>query len=425
MQSDKPRFFCQPMRVPCEYPCVRRLAARLRPVPLLHAGFVLTGVFTILLGPILPILAAHWSLSDSQAADFFVAQFIGTFGGVALSSVLIPRRGFRSSFVLGFFLMAIGAATLGRGSWVAALFSVFLYGTGTGFLTAATNLWIGEANPEEKSGALSLINFSWTVGAVACPFLIEFFRGAHFMQFLTALAIASAAFVLAFAAIPLGEAGSPRVHSSRKVSGPTTVALDRVAISFGLLFFLYVGTENALGGWLATYSRRILAVTDTLWIVTPSFFWAGLLAGRAFAPVALKRVSERAIVQTGTVFGIAGTAILIYATTLHGIFIGAFTSGLGCAAIFPVLMAWLIAHYEFEARLVAGRMLALAELGAAAVPWLVGYLSVVSGTLQRGLAILFATFLGVFALAAISPALRRSAQDMRGRQDAGCNSTGD
>ncbi|MGH9684018.1 MAG: MFS transporter [Candidatus Acidiferrales bacterium] len=387
----------------------------LRPAPLLHAGFVLTGIFTILLGPILPILAAHWSLVDSQAADFFAAQFIGTFGGVALSSVLIPRRGFRSSFVLGFFLMAMGAITLARGSWIAALVSVFLYGGGTGFLTAATNLWVGEANLDGKSGALSLINFSWTVGAVACPFLIEFFRGAHFMEFLAVLAIVSGAFALVFAAIPLG--GSQPEDSSRKASAATTVALDRVAVSFGLLFFLYVGTENALGGWLATYSRRILAGTGNLWIVTPSFFWAGLLAGRAFAPAALKRVSEATIVRVGAVLGIAGTAILIQVTTLRGIFAGAFTAGLGCAAIFPVLMAWLIVHYEFDARLVAGRMLAIAELGAAAVPWLVGYLSVVSGTLQRGLAILFATFLGVFALATISPALRRSAKEARQKQD--------
>ena len=60
---------------------------------LLHAGFLLIGVVTTLLGPILPMLAIKWSLDDAELGLFFMAQFTGAIVGSALSSRMIVRTG--------------------------------------------------------------------------------------------------------------------------------------------------------------------------------------------------------------------------------------------------------------------------------------------------------------------------------------------
>lgn len=43
-----------------------------------YGGFVLTGVVTPLLSPVLRTLASQWSLTDVQAGRLFTAQFVGS-----------------------------------------------------------------------------------------------------------------------------------------------------------------------------------------------------------------------------------------------------------------------------------------------------------------------------------------------------------
>ena len=60
-----------------------------------HATFVPIGIVTVLLGPLLPMLSARWSLNYSQAGSLFTAQFLGSTVGVFVSGVIVSRWGFR------------------------------------------------------------------------------------------------------------------------------------------------------------------------------------------------------------------------------------------------------------------------------------------------------------------------------------------
>src|SRR2546422_4001497 len=135
-------------------------ASSLPVVALIHAGFILTGMVTTLLGPILPALSAKWSLDDAHAGYLFTSQFLGSMAGSALSGPVIPRRGFQFSLVLGFGLMSAGVAGLGLGAWATGLLSVFCYGIGLGAVIATTNLWVAEVNPGRRAAALNILNRS-------------------------------------------------------------------------------------------------------------------------------------------------------------------------------------------------------------------------------------------------------------------------
>ena len=97
----------------------------LTPTAVAHIAFVPTGIMTVLLGPVLPSLAARWSLNDAQAGELFTAQFLASTVGVALSGVLVPRLGYRLVLVLGLAFMALGVGTLPLGSWALGMSSVF------------------------------------------------------------------------------------------------------------------------------------------------------------------------------------------------------------------------------------------------------------------------------------------------------------
>ena len=203
---------------------------------------------------------------------------------------------------------------------------------------------------------------------------------------------AAAALAIASVFLPLDlpvTIDAPRPETSVSAARSSYLA---VTILFAVVFFLHLGSENAIGGWVASYSHRILDPNSRAWIVTPSLFWGGLLAGRAVAPAILKRVSEIRVVQFALALAIVGVAILISANGLVGITVGTFVAGAGVAPVFASLMSWMVRAYGAAARALAGQLLGVGILGGACIPWGVGVLSTHFGSLKYGLALVLFTW---------------------------------
>jgi fucose permease len=364
---------------------------------LLHVGFVLTGIFQVLLGPALPALVQRWGLTDSQAGLFFAAQFLGSVLSIFLTGWLIPRLGFRPAFVGGLALMAAGAAFVLHGSWMLALLAVFVFGFGIGFLTAGTNLWIGEAYASEGSGALSLVNFSWAVGAVACPFIVQFMQSpTRLHDLLIGLAVAAALLAAVFAATPVDLLELRRAGGISTPTAPIEIPRDYYAVAFIILLFLYEGAEASLGGWLAMYSRELSTVERLqAGVIAPSFFWAGMMVGRFLGTAILKKLSSKLVVEASAAGALFSGILLLLSPSLIPLFAEAFVAGLGCALIYPVLVARAIERYGVVARTVMGPMLAISGFGPALMPWLVGVIASHFGNLKAGLCVVLA---GLIAL---------------------------
>ncbi len=364
---------------------------------MLHAGFVLTGICQVLLGPALPALVHRWGLTDSQAGLFFAAQFLGAVLSNFLSGWLIPKFGFRPAFVGGLALMSVGAAFFLHGSWMLALLAVFVLGFGIGFLTAGTNLWIGEAYASGGSGALSLVNFSWAVGAVACPFIVQFMQSpARLHDLLTGLAVAAALLGAVFAATPADLVELRRPGSLPTLPAPIEIPRDYYAVAFILLLFLYEGAEASLGGWLAMYSRELSGIERLqAGVIAPSFFWAGMMVGRFVGSAILKRASSKSVVEASVACALFSSILLLFSPSLVPLFGEALIAGLGCALVYPVLVARAIERYGVAARTVMGPMLAISGFGPALMPWLVGVIASHFGNLKAGLGVVLVGFIAI------------------------------
>jgi uncharacterized membrane protein len=95
---------------------------------LLFAGFIVNGVVTVILGPILPVLIARWGLNDSQAGAFFPTQFIGSWLGTIMSSWIIARKGYRLPIGIGYAMLGLGVAGLGSRNMFGALAACAVFG---------------------------------------------------------------------------------------------------------------------------------------------------------------------------------------------------------------------------------------------------------------------------------------------------------
>ena len=352
-----------------------------------YASFVPIGIATVLLGPMLPILSARWSLNYSQAGALFTAQYMVSTVAVALSGVLVSRWGFRFAIKTGLVLMSVGVGLLLAGPKMLGIFCIGAYGGGLGLAVPAANLLVAEVNPGRRSATLNLLNFCWSAGAVACPFLVAAAAKSHRIPvFLGAVAGFALVVAVGIAVMPASIVEPSSNDASRK-AGPAIRFMQNAVVMLGALFFLYVGVENGFGGWIASYAKSLGNLTPSQAVMSPSFFYAALMLGRWVAPLALRSIDEVRLVQGGLLVGCAGMGGLVLSHEWWGVILSASVAGLGLACVYPITISLLSREFGAGAARLGSVMFTLSNIGGGLLPWVVGLSSNHFNSLKAGLAV--------------------------------------
>ena len=367
----------------------------------LAAGFLLAGLGTVLLGPILPELAHTWRIDDAHSGLLLAAKFAGSF----LGGVSVPRRlrlGIASGMVsscIGFTAFALSPGLL------TGCVALFIGGFGLGQIIASTNILAGRRYRRHTGSALASLNFFWSLGAVVCGLIAAAvlprwgLRGP----------------LLSFAAMFLvaglgGWIGTARPSPGTVVPSNTEgAALPRsILVYFAMLLFLYGGLETCMTGWLTTYTLRFSDLRLLGGQSALVLLWSALTAGRAVSAAAMRWVSESLIQR----LGLAVSAVLIAALTAtrNGTLLSldCLLLGLALAPFFPSTFAILIAHRPTARQ--AGFILAVSGLGAALFPWMMGVVSTHSGSLRIAMAVPFTLALALLSLSTLSAGRFRTSE---------------
>ncbi len=142
------------------------------------------------------------------------------------------------------------------------------------------------------------------------------------------------------------------------------------------IFFIYTGIEAAAGAWsysLFTESRGVPMITAGTWV---SVYWGALTAGRLLSGLAVNYMPVHVLLRL-CMLGLAMGATMMWLDLTNWFsFLGFAMIGLGCAPIFPSMIATtperLGAAHTANA---VGFQLAAAVLGASLLPSLVGVLA--------------------------------------------------
>jgi MFS transporter, FHS family, glucose/mannose:H+ symporter len=269
--------------------------------------------------------------------------------------------------------------------------------------------------PTSCAAALNILNFVWALGAVAGPPLIALFaRDGRLVRLLIGLAVllSGIALLIARRSLTNSSFGSNQPRQNQNPAPFERSALHAWASPYALLtgglIFIYVGVETATAGWIAYYAQRIHGSASGFGTMTPSFFWAGLLIGRAAAPAALRQVSEAALMLISLFVAGAGVMVILVGSSPMTVSSGAGLAGLGLAAVFPTTFAIFTRQFGRQASQLTGLLFVLGGMGGALIPWLVGYTSAQFGNLQIGLLIPLSCVasmivLQIFILRALAP----------------------
>jgi FHS family glucose/mannose:H+ symporter-like MFS transporter len=342
----------------------------------LHGAFALTGVGTVLLGCLLPVLAAHWGVHDARSGSLFAAQFAGSASGGFLT-----RGRYRVTLAAGLALAAIGAFIIPQVGAVGALPAFFCFGLGLGLTMTASNVLVSTQYKEHRGAALSLLNFSWSAGAVAGPLLVA--RGLSALHLAGIFRVVGTALALMLVLLGLMVAGDPQPGNETATSVHRVKPQVKLIAFFAVMGFLYVGVENAFGGWVASYANRSLGVSAAQAAGIASIFWLALLAGRGLSSGVLLFVPERVLYPAAIAAATFGIGVTLTWHSVLGMGIGAVVTGLALAPVFPLNLSLYVTRAGEISN--AGTMLALTGLGGSVLPWLTGVISGRSGSLQLGL----------------------------------------
>ncbi len=372
---------------------------RLAPTELwMHLAFILTGLGTLLLGPILPLLTRQWHLSDAQSGLLFSAQFYGSFlGGLTVSKHL------SRSMIVGMFSASIGFGLFALSpSILLACIGLLIGGYGCGQLITSINILGGRRYAGHRGSRLAFLNFSFSFGMMLSPALTALLAPRFALR--TLLTTFSGCFFVLLLALFLQLRGSanettdaPELTAGRGLPTP-------VFLFFCALLILYGGLETCLGGWLTTFSVRYGSGSLALGESTLILLLIGLTAGRAASSLLLLRMGERLLLRLSLAFAATFTATLALAHSAATIAAFAVLLGLSLAPFFPATWSLLMARTPTARQ--AGVILAVSAIGAAAFPWLMGVVSARTGSLQLALALPFGAAMVLLALSLV-PALTR------------------
>jgi fucose permease len=361
-----------------------------------YISFVPIGIATVLLGPMLPTLSAQWSLNYAQAGALFNSQYLASTCAVALSGVVVARWGYRVAINVGLLLMAVGVGLLLSGPKALGVLCIAAYGLGLGLAVPAANLLVAAGNPQRRSAALNLLNFFWSVGAVACPFLVSaVVKTGHLQLFLLSVAATAVAVALGIS-LMRNTLAEPRPVRNGTAVLPVLRSRSRQFAILAGLFFLYVGVENGFGQWMASYVKSLGTLTLAVALATPSLFYSSLMVGRWVAPTLLRFLDDVKLVQSGLLLACVGMAGLVFSHHLPDIAASAVAAGLGLSAVYPITISLL--SEESDSAKIGSMMFVLSNIGGGLLPWMVGVSSTRFGTLKAGLYVPLVGCLAIYLL---------------------------
>jgi FHS family glucose/mannose:H+ symporter-like MFS transporter len=367
---------------------------------ILAFAFPLSGAVTTLLGPLLPFLIPRWSLTDSQAGQYFLAQFVSSTLGAAASGTAAARLGQPGLIAASYFLIGAAVALLGIASRTTGLLCVAAYGFLLGLSIPTINQLAAVDGGSRRLSRLNQLNMAWCLGAILSPPLIV----AVLRRTSPAQLTASLGALCALAGI-----ASLRLRSHLPLPCPVPAmpparsrAVRYAALAAGLFLFLCVGVENGLNGWLTLYASRTSGASPVTAAATLSAFWAAILLARFVAALTATHLSPHRWLTCCLALTLLATTSIV--TLQHApalLLVAAFTAGLGIGPIFPTAVAAFHDSTGPDAARLIGFVFAAAGLGGGVLPWLIGTVSSSTGSLRLALS------LAPFAIISMVPLTRR------------------
>ncbi|KAF1834242.1 MFS general substrate transporter [Decorospora gaudefroyi] len=260
--------------------------------------FATLGLSTASLGALLPLLAQHYTLTDTQVSTLFLASPIGYIAAAQCSNGIHSRFGQRGIAVAGPLLHILANLTAAtQPPRFGVLVGAFLgQGVGTGLLDGSLCAWAGGMT-RRANMVSGLLHGSYSVGGALGPVLVAALGRPWWIWYAGLAGASTLSLVVLFSAFRHEDA---RLYRQSKQSKRNEATIDvkamfryRATWLCAAYFLTYVGTETAISGWVVSFMLRHRQATAYVAGLSSSGYWIGMAIGRLTLGVATDRMGVR------------------------------------------------------------------------------------------------------------------------------------
>lgn len=342
----------------------------------IHPVFALTAVADAITGPMLPSLARSFHLSDSESGLLFFWIFSGMAAGA-----LLCRGNYARVLTSGLFALTVVCFCF---PWIPrqVLYPfAFFFGVSVGAPMTAVSLFAGRNYPIRRASVLSMLNFTWSAGAMLAPLIAA--RLLALSSWRTVFIVLGSAAGLATVVVGLTiRDTNETARETPETTGPHNL---RLIVVFAFFFFLEVGMETMFGAWISTYVLRTTSTSLVLAAAATAIYWTGFLVSRGLSSLLLMHLSPSRLLWFSVPVAWGASVLLIESHSPWSLTLAILLLGIALAPLFPVALAAFLdrARHSSDSRFV----LALSGIGASFFPWLVGWVSFGTASLRSGLVV--------------------------------------
>lgn len=321
------------------------------------AAYVMTGVFTLLLGfigPLMPHLRAELSLTYAQAALHTSGFALGMMAAGLVGDRVARLTGRGAAIAIGIVGMAAGLTLMALAPIAAvSIAGCFVMGAlGTLLLVVAPAI-LSEVHGEHGSLAFSEQNIVAYCGALFAPVLVWAFALSGQWRLVGVVGwVVLVLFALAFrgVAYPAPRAGV----------AATSTTLPLAYWGFWALLAFTVATEFSVLVWSASYLETVVGLSRETAVLSTAVFPTAMVLSRIVGAVLIRRVPIARLVLPSIAIGFVGFMLFWKAPVPALGLVGLFITGLGVANLYPCGIALAMA----SAGKATGAAAARASLGS-------------------------------------------------------------
>lgn len=345
-----------------------------------YFAFFFSGIFSLMMGSLLPDIKAEYALSDGQSGLLLSGHSLGNLLA-AITSGLVPLvLGKRKSMMVLSSLTIIGFAMMllyGNPIWLVVAF--VLTGIGRGSVSNFNNGTVGQLSGGSPA-ASNLLHGSFAVGALSAPLVFLLANNLGGWKAAVGIILLLGVFVVAgFSQMRFTE---DRPNPQDKNQSSMAFLKNRSYLIWAGMMLCYLCGEYSINGWLVTFLQNkssLLQVFDaageglrTYSQTMASLFWALMLVGRLVCAALSAKIPQKQLLVVTSMGSVAFFALLLLGESLWLVTLSIAGLGLCLAGICPMIYsdATVITNqYPMGTSI----LLALASIGAILMPSVVGF----------------------------------------------------
>jgi fucose permease len=337
-------------------------------------AMLIFGIVMAVLGSVLPSVIVKFDISLVNAGSLFLLMSLGMLFGSLLFGPVVDIYGYKGLMAVSTALVFVGIEGIALAPSLPMLkIALVLVGFAGGAINGGANALVADISEENRGSGLSFLGVFFGIGAFSVPFLLGSLLGVFQYESL----ISAVGFLIL---IPLLFFIYIRFPASKHTRGfPVKEGLglikERVLLMFGLMLFMQSGLEMLISGWSATYFSEVLNVESQEAVFLLSVYWFSLMISRLAIGNLLKRISHVKVLFVSYGIAFLGTLLMISASGKDLAVIGLALVGIGFAAAFPLILAFVGNTYAKFSGTAFSLVLACGLVGGMLFPWVTGILA--------------------------------------------------